>query len=110
VVLLPAPVSEFEAEEMRQDILPSRRHQVERLGRTVDEEAGVTVVPIRDDAGIGAYVSKIALEVTRSDTKRGRTGNRSHVQVAVDAARDGDPADRMLWREFISQRCQSTNS
>jgi hypothetical protein len=75
-------------------------HQVDKLGRSVDPIAGVTVEPIRDAGGIGAYVSKIGLEVARSDLKTGRGKNRSHWEVALGAAK-GSASDRALWAEFI---------
>ena len=79
------------------------RHQVSKLDRNVHPVIGVTVFPIRDDQGVGAYVSKIELELVRSDLKTGRTtGSRSHWQVGIDAATNGDPRDVALWHEFVA--------
>ncbi|MEM9893769.1 MAG: hypothetical protein AAF962_23180 [Actinomycetota bacterium] len=76
--------------------------QVTKLDRHVHPDIGVTVVPIRDDNGIGAYVSKIELELVRSDLKTGRTsGSRSHWQIGIDAAGRGHPQDVALWHEVF---------
>lgn len=77
-------------------------NQVNKLDRQVHPVIGVTLVPIRDDNGIGAYVSKIELELVRSDLKVGRnTGSRSHWQVGAAAAEHGDPTDIALWHDFF---------
>ncbi|MEL7208640.1 MAG: hypothetical protein AAGK32_10485, partial [Actinomycetota bacterium] len=76
--------------------------QVRKLDRRVHPDIGVTVIPIRSDGGIGAYVSKIELELVRSDLKTGRqTGSRSHWQIGVDAADRGHAKDVALWHEFF---------
>ncbi len=92
-----------EVEEFRQDLDRLWSHQVAKLDRQVHNEIGVTVVPIRDDNGIGAYVSKIELELARSDLKGGRrAGSRSMWQVAADAAQQGDPTDVAVWHQFFA--------
>lgn len=53
----------------------------------------------------GAYVAKggdwtPAEEMTRSDLKTGRTGNRTPFQILADYYQTGDTRDRDLWREF----------
>lgn len=95
-------------EELRQAVDSWWTAAVEKTGRAVDFLAGVQVEPIRDAEGIGAYVSKIELELTRSDTKKGRgKRSRTHWQVGLDAADDNAPAedtarDRALWQEFVA--------
>jgi hypothetical protein len=77
-----------------------------QLGREVHELYGVDATPIKDQAGIGAYVSKIHYELTRSDLKTGgREGaNRSRTpwQVGLDGANSGDAQDLARWREFVT--------
>lgn len=65
-------------EEFR-DALGARwgRYIEAELGRQVHELYGVDAVPVRDEAGIGAYVSKIHYELARSDLKIGRDDGRS---------------------------------
>ena len=53
----------------------------------------------------GAYVAEggdwtPAEEMTRSDLKTGRTGNRTPFQILADYYQTGDTRDRDLWREF----------
>ena len=77
-------------------------NQVVKLDRQVHPEIGVTAVPVRDDQGIGAYVSKIELELVRSDLKTGRRqGSRSHWQIGVNAAQARDGRDIALWHGFV---------
>jgi hypothetical protein len=88
-------------EQVRRDIDGQWAHQVDRLDRYVHPDIGVTLIPIRDDHGIGAYVSKIEYELVRSDHKRGRNTSRSSWQIGIDAATSGHPRDIALWREFV---------
>lgn len=53
---------------------------------------GVDAVIVRDDEGIGSYVSKINFELARSDLKIGRDGKgRTPWQVGVDAIKPETP-------------------
>ncbi len=76
--------------------------QVTQFGRTVHQYYGVTAVIIRDGEGIGNYVSKIELELARSDIKRGRETSRSAWQIGLDAVTNGEAADFALWREYVA--------
>lgn len=75
------------------------------LKRDVHNERGVDAVPVRDNEGIGEYVSKIHYELVRSDLKHGRRRtNRTPWQIAIDAADTGDCRDMARWVEY----CQAT--
>lgn len=91
-------------EEFR-DTLGARwgRYIEAELGRQVHELYGVDAVPVRDEAGIGAYVSKIHYELARSDLKVGRNDGRSRSpwQVGIDAAETGDAKDTRRWHEWV---------
>lgn len=89
----------LEVEDFRQEIDAQWSLAVGTLGREVHPDIGVDLTPIRDAAGIGRYVSKISLEMARSDLKRGRGGSRSPWQIALDAAA-GDPQSTALWVEW----------
>jgi hypothetical protein len=75
--------------------------QVAKRGRSVHRGIGVDLVPVREASGLGAYVSKIALESTRGDLKRGRGGSRSPWELALDGA-EGDRQAVELWREYVT--------
>jgi hypothetical protein len=89
-----------ELEEVRREIDGAWYSAVKSTGRTVDLQVGVDLVPVRDEAGIGRYVSKVEMELTRSDLKGGRKGSRSHWQVGLDAA-GGCGRSEALWVEFV---------
>ena len=77
--------------------------RIERqLGRSVHDTYGVLALPVRDDDGLGAYVSKIHYELARSDLKQGDVdwNHRSPWQVGLDAARTGDAIDTARWAEW----------
>ncbi len=76
---------------------------VERqLGRTIHEYYGVDAVCVRDDEGLGDYVSKINFELARNDLKHGDRdfNSRSPWQVALDAKTTGDAHDTARWAEW----------
>jgi hypothetical protein len=64
---------------------------------------GVGTIPIIDHAGIGEYVSKIHLELTRQDLKTARGGSRTPWQIAADAAETGDKRTTAIWAEFCNE-------
>jgi hypothetical protein len=70
------------------------------VGREAHHEIGVDVVPVRDEEGIGAYISKVELELTRGDLKRGRGESRSMWQVGLDAA-DGCQRSAAVWGDYV---------
>ena len=74
------------------------------LGRDIHTERGVDAVPVKDNDGLGEYVSKIHYELVRSDLKRGRRENRTPWQIALDAADTGECRDIARWVEY----CQAT--
>ena len=90
-----------ELEDIRQAFDKAWYTAVSKLGRDVHPDIGVDLIPIRDEEGIGAYVSKIEFEVTRSDLKHGRNGSRSTWQIAVDAA-DGCERSAALWVDYVA--------
>jgi hypothetical protein len=87
-------------DEIRDDLTDLWGRLVAGHGRKIVDGVGVDVQPIRDESGIGAYVSKVAMETTRSDLKTGKRDNRSHWQVGLDAAA-GDTQSMALWRELV---------
>ena len=73
------------------------------LGRPVSMLHGVVAEIVRDDDGIGSYVSKINLELTRSDLKQARGDKgRTPWQVGVDAADTGHKQDTARWKEWAT--------
>lgn len=70
------------------------------LGRDIHTERGVDAVPVRDNDGLGEYVSKIHFELVRSDLKQGRRKSRTPWQIALDAADTGDRRDMARWVEY----------
>ncbi len=93
-----------ELEQMRREIDELWRYQAEQLGRQVHHLHGVDLEPIRDAEGIGKYLSKVAMELVRSDLKNGRgKTSRSPFQLAYDAsAPDADPQDVALWVDYAT--------
>jgi len=88
---------------MRGQLFELWEHAVRsKLDRQIGN-AGVDVTPVRDDHGIGSYVSKIQYELARGDLKcgRGRSGSRSLFQIAVDAAMNGDKRDAAIWAKYV---------
>ncbi|MCP4962552.1 MAG: hypothetical protein GY925_25190, partial [Actinomycetia bacterium] len=74
-----------------------------QLNREIHYRYGVDAVIIRDDRGVGTYVSKIHLELVRSDLKQTRGGKgRTPWQVGVDAAETGDARDIARWKEWVT--------
>ncbi|MCC7078742.1 MAG: protein rep [Acidimicrobiia bacterium] len=61
---------------------------------------GVDVRPVRDDAGIGEYVSKVAMELARPDRKEGR-GGRTVWEILGDIVEHRRPEDEALWCEYV---------
>jgi len=90
----------LELVDTREELSDLWFHEVTKLGRDVHPDIGVDLEPIRDEAGIGAYVSKLQLETARGDLKRGRGGSRSVWQIGLDAA-DGCPRSAALWAEYV---------
>ncbi len=73
--------------------------------RYADLAHGINFVPIARDGDtsgrIAAYVGKIALEMTRSDLKTGKTeGSRSLFQIMADYGRTREPVDGALIIEI----------
>lgn len=73
-----------------------------QLGRTIHEYYGVDAVCVRDDKGLGDYVSKINFELARNDLKHGDRdfNSRSPWQVALDAKTTGEAQDTARWAEW----------
>ncbi len=73
-----------------------------QLGRTIHEYYGVDAVCVRDDEGLGDYVSKIHFELTRNDLKHSDRdfNSRSPWQVGLDAKTTGDSRDTARWAEW----------
>lgn len=73
-----------------------------QLGRTIHEYYGVDAVCVRDDKGLGDYVSKIQFELARNDLKHGDQdfNSRSPWQVGLDAKTTGEAQDTARWVEW----------
>ena len=93
-----------ELEQMRREIDELWRYQAEQLGREVHHIHGVDLEPIRDAVGIGKYLTKVAMELVRSDLKDAKgDASRSPFQLAYDAsAPDADPRDIALWVDYAT--------
>lgn len=75
-----------------------------KYGRTMSEEFGIRVDPVKpDDAdGSGQYLTKVGYEMAMTDTKVGREeGHRTPFAIAHDAAETGDMASIRLFREWL---------
>jgi hypothetical protein len=91
----------LELEDLRQEIYDCWSLALDKLDREAHHSSvGVDLVPVRDDEGIGAYVSKIEFEIARGDLKRGRSGSRSMWQVGLDAA-DGCSRSMAVWADYV---------
>ena len=67
-------------------------------------QSGLMVDVIKDEAGIGQYVSKASFELTRSDKKKGRKGGLNQWELLREARSTGDVELIRLWKEY----CQVT--
>ncbi|MGH1491795.1 MAG: hypothetical protein ACRBK7_20800, partial [Acidimicrobiales bacterium] len=73
--------------------------------RNVSQEFGTRFDPVKPDESdrVGIYCTKVGYELAMADSKIGRTeGQRHPFAIAHDAARNGDKADVMLLREWIT--------
>lgn len=88
--------------DFRAELVQMWDHAVEAKldGRRISGLVGVDVIQVRDDHGVGMYVSKVQYEIARSDLKGGRKTSRASWQVAVDAGKWGEKRDFALWAEF----------
>ncbi|MGB5760868.1 MAG: protein rep [Acidimicrobiales bacterium] len=91
----------MELEDLRQEIYDCWSLALDKLDREAHHSSiGVDLQPIRDDEGIGAYVSKVEFEIARGDLKRGRGDSRSMWQVGLDAA-DGCQRSKAIWADYV---------
>jgi hypothetical protein len=103
------PMSPVENEEAFYELRRSLRtrwvkRMADNYGRTVSEEHGITVDPVKPDdvGGSGEYVTKVGYELAMTNTKIGRQeGHRTPFAIAHDAATTGDVEDIKLWREWV---------
>ncbi len=71
-------------------------------GRDVSQEFGIRLDSVKDDKGIGQYVSKVNHELARGDLKSARTDtSRTPFQILADAVLDGDTESRELWVDYV---------
>lgn len=80
------------------------RRMAAKYGRTVSEEFGISVDPVKPDEapGSGEYLTKAGYEIAMADNKIGRSeGSRTPFAIAHDAAETGDTADIELVREWV---------
>ena len=70
-------------------------------GRKILAEIGVDVRLVKDDKGLGEYVSKIEFEMTRTDLMGGRQRSRTPWEIGYDGYRWGDADDARWWREHF---------
>lgn len=95
------PDDPMELEDLRQEIYECWSLALDKLDREAHYSSiGVDLKPIRDDDGIGAYVSKVEFEIARGDLKRGRGDSRSMWQVALDGA-DGCDRSLAIWADYV---------
>lgn len=116
VILTERRLSTDELESLRGSLFGRWRSAVEGRGYRTPDPRFSTLTSIRSDKDVADYVAKVegvdrrvALEVTRSDMKKGResasrgTGKARHrtaFQVLEDFAATGDADDLDLWREY----------
>lgn len=105
ILLLQRPVGQDpedleELVEIRERLFGAWLDALQSKGRTAELEVGLDLRAVRDDAGIGEYVSKIEFEVARGDLKRSAGESRSMWQVAVDAAA-GCEQSTAIYCEYV---------
>ncbi len=72
-------------------------------GKTVHDTFGVHAESVKNASGVGTYVSKINMELARSDLKKARAyGSRTPFQILEAAIDLRHPNDRRLWVEYVS--------
>ncbi len=107
--LRPAPVSMAEIEatgdvELGVNLDQYFRSQwngwLTRNGHPEIAQAGLMVDPIKDDAGIGQYVSKASFELARSDKKKGRHGGLNQWELLREARSNGEVDQIAKWEEY----------
>ena len=95
------PEDPLELEDLRDEIYECWSLALDKLDREAHQSTiGVDLKPIRDDQGVGSYVSKIEFEIARGDLKRGRGESRSMWQVGLDAA-DGCHQSLAIWADYV---------
>ena len=72
------------------------------LNREVSAGFGVELRSVKNDTGIGTYISKVNLEMARGDLKTGRNGGRTPFQILKDAIDHNRDADHRLWAEYVT--------
>ena len=80
------------------------KRMASKYGRTVSEEFGIRVDPVKADEaeGSGSYLTKVGYELAMVDSKVGRgEGHRTPFAIAYDAAETGDMADINLLQEWV---------
>lgn len=99
LVFTARPLSPEQLDELRGYVYRRWCKKIEFYGyRTPTEEHGVTIVQShRDD-----YVAKMGLgdELTRGNSKVGRSGSRTPLQVLSDLAETGEAEDAALYEEW----------
>ena len=103
------PMSPIENSDMFYALRAAIRHRwckrmKDEHGRTVSEEFGISVEPVKPDeaSGSGQYLTKVGLELAMGNAKIGRDeGHRTPFAIAHDAAETGDKADIDLLREWV---------
>ena len=103
------PMSPVENEDAYYELRRAVRHRwcqrmADQYGRTMSEEFGIRVDPVKPDEadGSGQYLTKVGYELAMVDTKVGRgEGHRTPFAIAHDAAQTGDMADINLFREWV---------
>lgn len=78
------------------------RAVVRNGGRPPSLTRGVQVIPCRaDNDALGTYLAKIATETARADSKVGRAGSRTPMQILADHAEHHQDRDLELFREWM---------
>ncbi|MEM7342391.1 MAG: protein rep [Actinomycetota bacterium] len=109
LVLVDKPVSPVQNEEAYYQLRRAIRERwckrmAARYERTMSEEFGIRVDPVKADeaSGSGAYVTKVGLELAAVHTKVGRTAeHRTPFAIAHDAMANGDVDDLRLFQEWL---------
>ncbi len=104
------PLSDGERAALEDGFWRAWSHQLQRVGLDAERGPGVLVKPCTSTAGLSSYLLKVggddlevrpaALELVRSDLKRGKGGHRNPEEIAEDFVDTGDLADLALLQEY----------
>lgn len=97
-----SPASTFLLEEMIETHYRTKWDSyLVRKGYRSTAQQGIRVDAVKDEKGIGKYVSKVSFELTRSDKKKAKKGNFNQWQLLRYGRETGDAQCFALWKEYV---------